>query len=106
MNLEDIGLKASSLVAGFAGSLVRLALWPRVTLWRSVISVLAGTLCAAYLTPLALHYYSAPQHLENAVAFVLGLVGMDISGRLLRWAKRLKLKLSTTEKDDDADNQP
>lgn len=75
------GVRIASLIAGFAGSVVALSFLEQMTLWRALISVISGTACAAYVTPLAVelvhsHVPEVSMASENAVAFLIGLTAM------------------------------
>lgn len=77
--VEIFGASVSTLLAGFAGSLVALSFLPPYKTWRGmVVAVVAGTLIAAYSEPLIAHYLSAPPKLHQAIAFLVGLVALSV----------------------------
>jgi hypothetical protein len=62
---------------------------PRLTFRKAMTAVLGGAACAAYMTPLAVEYLNIQsRHLENGMAFVLGVGGMNILGGIFRWSER------------------
>ena len=81
--LAALGLKVSTLVAGFCGSVVNIAASENMTRTKAAASVLIGTLCAAYLPQLILAEYHLGPTLENGVAFVCGLCGLAFALRIL-----------------------
>jgi hypothetical protein len=75
--LRDLGINIGLLVAGFAGSLVLVKQDGHKSWFGTITSLLAGTLSANYLTPVAV----SSAGLENsssqyAVAFILGFLGL------------------------------
>ncbi len=90
--LEYIGIKLMVIVAGFAGGVIQLA-WNRsLSVWGAVVSVLAGVCSAAFVTPLVSWYYSLPVPLENSIAFLLGLLGMILAGKIYQFASGLTVE--------------
>lgn len=94
-HLNDIGLSAPVLLAGFAGGVVR-ALSRGYTSFREIIaSPICGALCAGYLTKPVLHYTSTvgiplppPDALGSdtgllAAGFVVGICGMWVTDFIL-----------------------
>jgi hypothetical protein len=91
MGLEDLlaalGLKLSVLVAGLGGGVLRSLSRRRYSLRERLASPICGALCAAYLTPgvttvlLTLHFPMVNQSevTQNAVAFLVGICGMNIA---------------------------
>jgi hypothetical protein len=73
-----LGVKLSTIVAGFAGGIVSLAFLKNLTRLQAVIAVVTGSLCAAYLTPVATLKLGVSADLQNAAAFVIGLCSMNI----------------------------
>jgi len=91
MNLDDIGLNASRLIAGFGGGLVHAFIFKRSHPWAVASSVLTGTLTANFLAPAASHY--APIWFgDSGVAFLVGLTAMAIcQGAVSMVRTRLKI---------------
>ena len=73
-----LGLKLSTMIAGFAGGVVSLANLKSLTYFQGVMAVVAGALTANYLTPAAVRMLSLTPELNLGIAFVIGLVGMNI----------------------------
>lgn len=88
-----LGVKLATLAAGFAGAVVSLSYIKPLSKLQAVMSVCAGMLSSAYLTPAAMYYIELPPeaaHLENGVAFFIGLGGMHIIPALLSIAERFR----------------
>lgn len=83
-SLEAIGLKGITLVAGFFGAVVSLRFIDGLNAWSRITTVLAGTVAAAYCTPLAVEYLTLSPKLEGAVAFLAGLFGMSVVGSIIK----------------------
>lgn len=77
MNLEDLGLNAKLLVAGFAGGVVHALVFKQTAPYAVVASVLTGTLTANFLAPVASHYLGDWLG-AGGCAFVVGLTAMAI----------------------------
>ncbi len=87
-----IGVKLMVAVAGFLGGVIQLA-WNRdISVWGAIISVLAGVCSAAFGTPMVSLYYHLPVEVENGTAFLLGLLGMLIAGKLYKFAAGLSME--------------
>lgn len=87
--LEEMGFRPSAFVAGAAGGVVSVVIdndgkpW-----WHSLINVIAGAIAAAYITPLLVYYMNKPNGLENALAFIVGLMGLKITDKLLHFIEK------------------
>jgi hypothetical protein len=103
---NEIGIRVGSVVAGLVGGVLSLSMLPRLTFRKAVTAVLGGGACAAYGTPLAVEYLGiASRNLENGLAFVLGVVGMNLLGGAMklsdRWRKEPSLDLDALRKPRD-----
>jgi hypothetical protein len=82
MTLGDFGLNVSLLIAGFAGGVVHAAVARRGDPGAQVASVIAGTLAANYLTPIAANIlHISGTGLDNGgggLAFIIGVSAMTI----------------------------
>ena len=78
--LKAIGLEPVTLAAGFFGAVISLKFLSVLTIWQKVSSVAAGTIVAAYCTPLTVELLNLSPKLESAIAFLGGLFGMSIAG--------------------------
>lgn len=74
---DENGLQISIISAGFIGGIISLALVRDLTPFRAMMTVCAGTACATYLTPIAMHYSKLGPGSEHALAFILGVTGMN-----------------------------
>lgn len=90
---DALGLKVSTLVAGLVGGVLALSMMPQLTWRKAMTAVVGGGACAAYATPIAAEVLGlGSRHLENGLAFVLGVIGMNILGGVFtlseQWRKR------------------
>jgi len=77
--LIGYGIEVGLLVSGFFGALMMVGRRGAERIWPTVASILAGTACANYLTPVVLHF--APSAIQEsrgkyAAAFVMGFIGL------------------------------
>ncbi len=96
--LDQLGLKDSVLLAGFAGGVIRALSRGRYTIREIVASPVCGALAAGYLTTPILHYLRAvnfplpPDDGSNvaihAGAFLVGTSAMWISDAVFDWFTR------------------
>lgn len=85
-----LGLKFSTLLAGFVGGLVSLSFLKDLTRFQAILAVFTGIASAGYLTPALQLWIQVGPELENAVAFVIGLCGMNIIPGLLFVSERFR----------------
>jgi xanthosine utilization system XapX-like protein len=90
--LEFLGIKLMVVVAGFLGGVIQLSWNRNLSVWGAVVSVLAGVCSASFVTPMINWYYSLPIPMENGVAFLLGLLGMLLSGKMYQFASQLTVE--------------
>lgn len=89
--LESLGIKLPVVIAGFVGSLAALPYLNAKTPLQKLSCLVGGTASAAYLTPLALVFFSTPtQALHGGLAFVMGIVGMNIIGGIFKVSDKFK----------------
>lgn len=95
--LSAIGIKISSLIGGFFGSIVSLKFIDGLTIKQRVTTVLAGTLVSSYVTPVLVSYLDLSLKLEGGIAFLCGLFGMSFTGALIKampdWVSSLRSKV-------------
>ena len=77
--LIGYGIEVGLLVSGFFGALMMVGRRGATRVWPTVASILAGTACANYLTPVVLHF--APVSIQEsrskyAAAFMMGFLGL------------------------------
>lgn len=109
---EILGVKLATVVAGFVGAIASLAYMRDLTPAKAGLAIVVGTGCAAYVTPLVMGWLSLEGTSgENAAAFIVGIIGMNLVGALYRGGERLReqgINLNgsspSNEKRDD-DNQ-
>ncbi|MHC4302833.1 MAG: peptidase M48 [Planctomycetota bacterium] len=108
---EVLGLKAGILVAGFVGAIASLAYMRDLTPAKAIFALVVGTGCAAYVTPLVMGWLnlSNAANGENAAAFIVGVVGMNLVGAFYRGGEQLRQRgimlrpgpgLSVSDKDE------
>jgi len=74
--LRDIGINIGIVVAGFAGSLVNVGKNAHTNWPATIASILAGTLSANYLTPIAVEFLKLGQSTQYGCAFLMGFLGL------------------------------
>lgn len=75
--LRELGINIGLLVAGFAGSLLTVKRDGHKDWFTTVTSLLAGTLSANYLTPIAIDTFGMKNsNTQYATAFLLGFLGL------------------------------
>lgn len=74
--LRDIGINIGIVVAGFAGSLVNVGKHAHTNWPATIASILAGTLSANYLTPIAVDMLKLSQSTQYGCAFLMGFLGL------------------------------
>lgn len=71
-----IGVKYSTLLAGFIGAAVSLSYTKELTRPQMLGAIAVGTATAVYGAPLALHLIGMAETLERPVSFFIGLIAM------------------------------
>lgn len=77
MDIGKLGLNLQDLIAGFGGGVAHTFAFRQTDPWTQVGSVLLGTLCANFLTPLVHDMY--PSINTGGVAFLIGISAMAIA---------------------------
>ena len=77
--LVSLGIELGLLVSGFFGALMMVSKRSAQKVTTTIISVIAGTACANYLTPVAIYFL--PDTVKDgrgkyAAAFVMGFLGL------------------------------
>ena len=89
-----IGVKSADIIAGFSGGVARVAIFgsPATGPWGAVGAIIAGTLTATFLGPVAPTYLGLKP--SQAITFLVGLAGMEICQRIMwaitRWSPAIK----------------
>lgn len=94
-----MGLKIGTVLAGLIGGVASLAFITNLTPKAGFAAVLGGSVCAGYLTPAVSSYLSATGPMENALAFFLGVCGMNFVGGLFKVSALFKEQPFATFKD-------
>lgn len=79
-----LGLKIGTVAAGLIGGVASLAFITNLTPRAGFTAVLGGAICAGLLTPAAAAYLTLDGAMENALAFFLGVCGMNFVGGLFK----------------------
>lgn len=75
--VEFLGVRITSLVAGFFGGVVSLSFIQRLNKAQAFLAVITGSASAGYLTPVAVLY--TPSNIpEASIAFLVGLTAMNL----------------------------
>lgn len=85
-----LGVKFSVIVAGFLGGVISLTFVRQLTKVQMGVAISTGTVTTHYLTPLALHYSGAGLELESGIAFLIGVMAMNIIPGFLRLSEAFK----------------
>lgn len=77
--LVGYGIEVGLLISGFFGAMLMVGRRSAKNIGTTVASILAGTACANYLTPVVLHF--APASIQEsrskyAAAFMMGFIGL------------------------------
>lgn len=79
-NETNYGIDFGLLMAGFFGALILALGTKNQTPGKAITSILAGAICANYLTPVALNFM--PAYIQNngryGAAFVMGFIGLKV----------------------------
>lgn len=90
---DALGLKVSTLVAGIVGGVLALSMMPQLTWRKAIAAVVGGGACAAYVTPIAAEFLNlTSRHMENGLAFVLGVIGMNVLGGVFKLSEQWREK--------------
>ena len=95
--LAALGLSKGATVAGLVGAVVSLRFLGNLNLWQGLLTVLMGTVTAAYVTPLVMHILSLTEKTEYSVAFLIGgfgmLSGSAVAKAIPEWISAAKGKI-------------
>ena len=100
---EDIpsllGLKIGTVIAGLIGGVASLAFISNLTPRAGFAAVLGGAICAGLLTPAASSLLNMNGSMENALAFFLGVCGMNLVGGIFQISASFRSTPVSTFKD-------
>lgn len=88
-----LGVKAWTLVAGFAGGVVSLSFTKALTPTQGALAVFTGVVSAVFLTPMVMHCAWPTQtdpRLEYGVAFIIGLTALNFIPGILKLSEIFK----------------
>lgn len=87
-----VGVKYSTAIAGFFGSIVALKCCQQQPKRRLLFAILTGSLTSVYTTDIAVHYLGIDPTLDNGVAFLIGLTAMALIPVVFSFIEQLKKK--------------
>lgn len=88
-----VGVKYSTAIAGFFGSVVALTFAKELTLLRLIFAVLTGSLTAHYSTNPLSYYLKIPVEFNDSLAFGVGLLAMSLIPVLFLAVEEIKKKI-------------
>lgn len=83
--LDAVGIPLMVVVSGFLGSIIGLTRAAKFTPAAALVSIISGVSCAAFITPMIHYWWELDRRLENGIAFFLGLLGLQITGKVYDW---------------------
>ncbi|HPX06657.1 MAG TPA: hypothetical protein PLC17_12025 [Tenuifilaceae bacterium] len=87
-----VGVKYSTAIAGFFGSVVALTFAKELTILRLLFAILTGCATSVYTTDIVVHYLGIEPTLDNGVAFLIGLTAMALIPVVFSFIEQLKKK--------------
>ena len=97
--LNVIGVKLGIAAAAAMGAIISLVSTRHLTPIQAIISLFVGFSTSVYMTPFVVSYLQVSPNLENGIAFVFGLIGMNIvTGVLMVTDRFSKNPLDTVKK--------
>lgn len=94
-----LGLKIGTIAAGLVGGVASLAFITNLTPKAGFTAVLGGTICAGFFTPAVAAFLSVTGSMESALAFILGVCGMNFVGGLFKISEAFRNKPVSTFKE-------
>ena len=91
-----VGVKYSTAIAGFFGSVVALTFAKELTLIRLVLAIFTGSLTAHYSTAPLTYYLKVPIEFNDSLAFGVGLLAMSLIPLLFSIVEELKKRAGDT----------
>lgn len=83
----------SPFVAGFLGALIALRGVPGASWKERIANTLSGSIMAGFLSPAASEYFGlATSSMQSAMAFAIGLFGLNLMASILTFIKNAKLE--------------
>jgi len=101
-----MGAKLAVIVAGFFGGVISMAFVPKMSPGMRYVSVFSGVSCAMFFTPLAIRLWGFLVDFEPAVAFILGIGGMAIVGKIHAFFQSVDLLQILKERLTSGDKKP
>lgn len=88
--IEIPGVKLGLAIAGLAGGVVSLSYVKPLNKWQAVLAVFTGAVCAAYLTPLAISYFTLSPAGEHGAAFLIGVTSLNLVPGFIKLSDRFR----------------
>lgn len=87
--LELLEIKLPVLAASLMGAIAALTFEEKVSFVRACGMIVCGAAASSYSNTVVMHFFGLPQHYTNAVAFLVGLVAMNLSRAILQAASKI-----------------
>lgn len=94
-----LGIKLSAVLAGLIGGIVSLSFIRNLTPLKAFLATLTGAASAAYMTPLIVNGLELGADFEHAIAFLTGLLGMNVLAGIFKVSERFQEKPLETLRD-------
>ena len=75
--LRFLGIDPQALFPALMGALISIKRMKKMSIFKSITSVVFGLLCAIYLTPIFMHLLPHDWTLEYSIAFLVGYSGLS-----------------------------
>jgi hypothetical protein len=75
------------IISSLVGSIIAVSRKPQKSRVRSLVNVIGGTYSAVLFTPIIINYFGFAKEWDNGIAFVIGLIGMELCDWLLDQAQ-------------------
>lgn len=94
-----LGVNLSAVLAGLVGGIVSLSFIRNLTPLKALLATITGAASAAYMTPLIVNGMNLSADVEHPIAFLTGLLGMNILAGLFKVSERFQQKPLETLRD-------
>jgi hypothetical protein len=101
--LISYGIEVGLLISGFFGSLLLVSKNASQRIGSTMASLLAGTACANYLTPVVINFVpeSARSQGKYAVAFMMGFMGLKGLELIIEKVVKLEKRRASEKKEEE-----
>ena len=88
--VATFGLQPLLIIAGFAGGAVSLIYINKLTVKIAGLAMISGISCASFLTPLIVEYFHLSLNAKYALAFIIGIMGLNLVGGFYKLGELFK----------------